>query len=110
MTLAICYCEVAKKFYLRKKAKRNGIVAIKAVTHKLARSCLHMIKQGKSVFCAELLHIRFGHMNWQCCVGQKLWLDNKLSENIGHTLDEINDSIFVRTTWVTGTITQPLTI
>ena len=76
----------------------------------ISKSLRSQDKTRGSIFCAALLHIRFGHMNWQCCVGQKLWLDNKLSENIGHTLDEINDSIFVRTTWVTGTITQPLTI
>lgn len=35
---AIRYCEPARKFYQRKKAKRNGIVALKAVAHKL--TCL----------------------------------------------------------------------
>jgi hypothetical protein len=90
----IRYCEAAKKFYLRKKAKHNGIVAIKAISHKLARACVHMIKQGESVFCAELLLIRFGHMSWQCCVDQKLWLDNKLSEKIGHTFSEIRNTFF----------------
>jgi transposase len=44
---AIRYCEPARKFYQRKKAKRNGIVAIKAVAHKLARACFHMLKQGE---------------------------------------------------------------
>src|SRR5437899_3590912 len=34
---AIRFCEAARKFYQRKRAKRNGIVAIKAVAHKLAR-------------------------------------------------------------------------
>lgn len=45
---AIRYCEAARKFYQRKKAKRNGIVAIKAVAHKLARACFHMLKTGES--------------------------------------------------------------
>ena len=49
---AIRYCEPAKKFYQRKKAKRNGIVAIKAVAHKLARACFHMLKTGEP-FCVE---------------------------------------------------------
>ena len=49
---AIRYCEPAKKFYQRKKAKRNGIVAIKAVAHKLARACFHMLKTGE-VFSVE---------------------------------------------------------
>jgi transposase len=44
---AIRYCEAARKFYQRKKAKRNGIVAIKAVAHKLARACFHMLKTGE---------------------------------------------------------------
>lgn len=49
---AIRYSEAAKKFYQRKKAKRNGIVAIKAVAHKLARACFHMLKTGE-VFSVE---------------------------------------------------------
>lgn len=49
---AIRYCEAAKKFYQRKKAKRNSVVAIKAVAHKLARACYHMLKTGE-VFSVE---------------------------------------------------------
>jgi transposase len=45
---AIRYCEAARKFYQRKKAKRNGIVAIKAVAHKLARACFYMLKTGEA--------------------------------------------------------------
>jgi len=45
---AIRYSEAAKKFYQRKKAKRNGIIAIKAVANKLARACFHMLKTGES--------------------------------------------------------------
>lgn len=44
---AIRYNESARKFYQRKKAKRNGVVAIKAVAHKLARACFHMLKTGE---------------------------------------------------------------
>ncbi len=44
---AVRYCEPAQKFYQRKKAKRNGIVAIKAVAHKLARACYHMLRTGE---------------------------------------------------------------
>ena len=40
---AIRYNEAAKKFYQRKKAKRNGAVAIKAVAHKLSRACFHIL-------------------------------------------------------------------
>ena len=33
-----------KEFYLKKKRKTNGIIAIKAVSHKLARACYYMLK------------------------------------------------------------------
>jgi transposase len=49
---SIRYNEAAKKFYQRKKAKHNGIVAIKAVAHKLARACFHMMKTGE-IFSVE---------------------------------------------------------
>ncbi|MDP2828593.1 MAG: IS110 family transposase [Sulfuricellaceae bacterium] len=49
---AIRYCEAAKRFYQRKKAKRNAVIAIKAVAHKLARACFHMLKTGE-VFSVE---------------------------------------------------------
>jgi transposase len=49
---ALRYSEPAKKFYQRKKAKRNGIVATKALAHKLARACYHMLKTGE-IFEAE---------------------------------------------------------
>jgi transposase len=41
---AVRYSERIRAFYQRKKAKRNGVVAIKAVAHKLARACYHMLK------------------------------------------------------------------
>lgn len=41
------YCPEAKRFYERKKARTNGIVATKALAHKLARACYHMLKEGK---------------------------------------------------------------
>jgi transposase len=37
----------AKRFYERKKAKTNNVVAIKALAHKLARACFHMLKEGR---------------------------------------------------------------
>lgn len=39
------YNERIRKFYQRKKAKTNGIVAAKAVAHKLARACYHVLKE-----------------------------------------------------------------
>jgi len=41
---AVRSCEAARRFYQKKKAKRNSTVAIKAVAHKLARACYHMLK------------------------------------------------------------------
>jgi len=41
---AIRYNDRIKSFYQRKKSKTNGIIAIKAVAHKLARACYHIIK------------------------------------------------------------------
>jgi transposase len=37
----------AKRFYERKKARTNTTVATKALAHKLARACYHMLKTGK---------------------------------------------------------------
>jgi len=44
---AVRFCPQAKRFYERKKAKTNGIVATKAIAHKLARACYHMLREGK---------------------------------------------------------------
>jgi len=41
------YCPEAKRFYERKKAQTNNIVATKALAHKLARACYHMLKEKK---------------------------------------------------------------
>jgi transposase len=43
---AVRYCDAARRFYQKKKAKRNSTVAIKAVAHKLARACYHMLKSN----------------------------------------------------------------
>ena len=37
----------AKRFYERKRARTNNIVATKALAHKLARACYHMLKERK---------------------------------------------------------------
>jgi transposase len=44
---ALRYCAEAKCFYERKKAKTNNVVAIKALAHKLARACFHILKERK---------------------------------------------------------------
>jgi transposase len=44
---ALRYCPEAKSFYERKKRKTNRIVAIKAVAHKLARACYHILREQK---------------------------------------------------------------
>ncbi len=41
------YCAEARRFYERKKARTNGVVATKALAHKLARTCYHMLKEQK---------------------------------------------------------------
>lgn len=43
-TFAIRYNDTIKRFYQRKKAKTNGMVAIKAVAHKLARACYYILR------------------------------------------------------------------
>ncbi len=49
---AVRYCEPARRFYQKKKAKRNSTVAIKAVAHKLARACYHILR-NKEAFSVE---------------------------------------------------------
>jgi len=39
------HSEPIRRYYQRKKAKRNVAVATKAVAHKLARACYHMLKK-----------------------------------------------------------------
>jgi transposase len=41
---AVRYEPLIRRFYQRKKAKSHGVVAIKAVAHKLARACYHVMK------------------------------------------------------------------
>ena len=41
------YHAPAKRFYERKKARTNNVVATKALAHKLARACYHILKEGK---------------------------------------------------------------
>lgn len=45
--LALRHCPQAKRFYERKKRQRNAVVASKALAHKLARACYHMLSEGK---------------------------------------------------------------
>lgn len=44
---ALRYCAEAKRFYEHKKAKTNPTLARKALAHKLARACFHMLKEQK---------------------------------------------------------------
>lgn len=41
---AIRYCSQIKSFYQRKKAKSHGVLALKAVAHKLCRACYYIMK------------------------------------------------------------------
>jgi len=45
---AVRHNERIRRFFDRKKAKTNGIVAVKAVAHKLARACYHVLKDQVS--------------------------------------------------------------
>ena len=40
-------CPQARRFFERKKARTNGVIATKALAHKLARACYHMLKSGE---------------------------------------------------------------
>ena len=41
------WCPQAKRFHERKRARTNAIVATKALAHKLARACYHILKTGQ---------------------------------------------------------------
>ncbi|HYL89983.1 MAG TPA: IS110 family transposase [Burkholderiales bacterium] len=41
------WCPEAKRFHERKRASTNAIVATKALAHKLARACYHMLKTAE---------------------------------------------------------------
>jgi transposase len=41
------WCPEARRFYDRKCARTNAVVATKALAHKLARACYHMLKTGE---------------------------------------------------------------
>jgi transposase len=49
---AMRYSEEAKRFYERKRARTNTTLATKALAHKLARACYHMLK-GQTLFDAK---------------------------------------------------------
>lgn len=42
---AVRFNPLIRRFYQRKRAKTNGIVAIKTVAHKLARACYHVMRE-----------------------------------------------------------------
>ena len=41
------FCPEAKRFYERKRARTNTVVATKALAHKLARACYHVLREHK---------------------------------------------------------------
>jgi transposase len=43
---AVRYNAVINRYYQRKRARTNGVIAIKTVAHKLARACYHMLREG----------------------------------------------------------------
>lgn len=52
-TFAVRYNPLIKRFYEKKKCKKNGMVAIKAVAHKLVRACYYILKD-KTQFNVEM--------------------------------------------------------
>jgi transposase len=44
---AMYFSAEARQFYERKKARTNSVIARKALAHKLARACFHMLKERK---------------------------------------------------------------
>jgi transposase len=44
---ALRFCPEAKRYYAKKFARTNGAVATKALAHKLARACYHILKRGE---------------------------------------------------------------
>jgi len=44
---ALHWCPEAKRFYDRKKAKTKAVIATKALAHKIARACYHILKEKK---------------------------------------------------------------
>ena len=45
---AICHSAEAKKFYEKKKRSGNACIAMKALAHKLARACYHIMKNKEA--------------------------------------------------------------
>jgi transposase len=43
---AVRYNPKIERYYQRKRAKTNGVIAIKTVAHKLARACYYMLRDG----------------------------------------------------------------
>jgi transposase len=44
---AMLYCPQTRSFCDRKKSRTNRVLAIKALAHKLARACYHMLRDQK---------------------------------------------------------------
>lgn len=42
------WCPQAQRFHDRKRARTNAVLATKALAHKLARACYHMLKNGEA--------------------------------------------------------------
>jgi transposase len=43
---AVRYNPAINRHYQHKRAKSNGVIAIKTVAHKLARACYHILREG----------------------------------------------------------------
>jgi hypothetical protein len=52
----VCFNNQAKSFYERKKQKRNGIVAMRAVAHKISRAVFHMLNNNEAFDIDRVFH------------------------------------------------------
>ena len=53
---AIRFCPEAQRFYQRKKAKTNGVVAIKALANKIARASYYVMRDQVAYDVSKLFH------------------------------------------------------
>ena len=53
---AIRFCPKAQRFYQRKKAKTNGVVAIKALANKIARASYYVMRDQVAYDVSKLFH------------------------------------------------------
>lgn len=79
------FCPQAAAFYKRKTIKTNKIVAIKALSHKLARACFHMMKDNVPFDVQRIFGTPLKTLSKGCGSKPKAGLDRKPRTPIGNT-------------------------